>query len=112
QQWVQDHYPSATSYTSAFGTGSPNTVTDYDPGNSTPHSETLTGGTVAQAPTNADSFAATGVSFGRYTGGTISGTDWQGSAFSYTNQASYAWIKGPSSALVTDAMTGTARYKY
>ena len=113
QPWTIDYYPSATGYTSAFGTGSPNSVTDYDPGNSTPHSETLTGGTVTQAPANASSFAATGISFGRYNGGTLTGIDWRGNAFSYANLGNYAWIKGPAPApLLIDAMFGTAKYVY
>jgi hypothetical protein len=107
---TQNYSPSATSYTSAFGTGSPNTVTDYDPGNATPHSETLTGGTVTQAPTDATTVAATGISFGRYNGGTVSGTDWQGNAFSVANSGNYAWIKGPATPLMTEAMFGTAKY--
>ena len=110
---TQDYSPSATTYTSAFGTGSSNTVADYDPGNPTPHSETITGGTVTQAPTNANSYAATGISYGSYSGGTISGTDWQGDTYpSFTNPGNYAWIMGPSTPLVTSAMTGTATYAY
>ena len=87
-------------------------MTDYDPGNSTPHSETITGGTVTQAPTDANSYAATGISFGRYSGGTISGVDSQGNAYSFANPGSYAWIMGPSTPLVTKAMTGKATYGY
>ena len=109
---TQNYSPSATSYTSAFGAGSPNTVTDYDPGNPTPHSETITGGTVTQAPTNANSYAATGISFGSYSGGTISGVDWQGNAYSFANPGSYAWIMGPSTPLATNAMVGNATYAY
>ena len=112
QPWTQDYFPSSTGYTSAFGSGSPNTVTDFDPGNPTPHAETLTGGTVAQVPTNANSAAATGISFGRYTGGTLTGNDWQGKAFSFANPGNYAWIKGPSTGFVAGAMSGTAKYVY
>jgi hypothetical protein len=110
QSGTQNYSPSATSFTNAFGTGSPNIVTDFDPTNSAPHSETLTGGTVTQTPTNANTFAATGISFGRYNAGTLSGTDFQGNAFSFPNPGNYAWIKGPSTPMPTEAMFGTAKY--
>ena len=109
---LNDYSPSAASYTSAFGTGSPNSVTDYDPGNATPHSEILTAGTVTQAPTNANSFAATGISFGRYGGGTVTGFDWHGTALTRSNLDNYAWIKGPTTPLATQALTATARYAF
>ncbi len=112
QPQTRDYSTSPTGYTSAFGTGSPNMVTDYDPSSTTPHSETLTGATVAQAPTNANSAAATGVSFGRYTGGTLSGNDWNGTAFSYPGIGNYAWVKGPDTGLFLNAMRGTAKYAY
>ena len=112
QPQTRNYWTSSTGYTSAFGTGSPNTVTESDPGNATPHSETLTGATVAQAPTNANSAAGTGVSFGRYTGGTLSGIDWNGTAFSYPGMGNYAWVKGPDTAMFLSAMRGTAKYAY
>ena len=112
QSWNQDYRTSPTSYTSPFGAGSPNSVADYDPNEPTPHSETITGGTVATPPTDANSAAATGVSFGRYTGGTVSGIDWKGNAFSQLNQGSYVWVKGPElfPYYLGGAMTGTAKY--
>ena len=111
QSWSRDYHASATSYTSSFGTGSPNTISEpITPTDATPASETLTGATVAQAPTNATSFAATGISFGRYDGGTISGVDWQGTSFSGPNVGNYAWIKGPDVGLMNTAMRGTAKY--
>ncbi|OFW02198.1 MAG: hypothetical protein A3G20_09490, partial [Acidobacteria bacterium RIFCSPLOWO2_12_FULL_59_11] len=111
QSWSSNYNASPTSYTNSFGTGSPNTISERAmPNDPTPASETLTGATVAQAPTNATSFAATGISFGRYSGGTISGVDWQGTSFNGPNVGNYAWIKGPDVALLTSAMRGTAKY--
>jgi len=110
--WAQDYYASPADFTNPFGVASTNKVADYDPTGTRPHSETLTGGTVAQAATNADSFAATGVSFGRYTGGTVAGSDFSGNAFSYTNKGSYAWIMGPSTPFGIRALGGTAMYKF
>ncbi|MBI5910579.1 MAG: FecR domain-containing protein [Betaproteobacteria bacterium] len=111
QSWSSNYNASPTSYTNSFGTGSPNTISEsVTPNDPTPASETLTGATVAQAPTNATSFAATGVSFGRYDGGTISGVDWQGTSFSGPNVGNYAWIKGPDVGLMNTAMRGTAKY--
>ena len=112
QSWANSYQTSATSYTSPFGAASPNMVSDYDPTNPNPHSETLTGGTVASAATNATSAAATGISFGRYAGGTVTGYDYQGNAFTWANQGSYAWIKGPGTFpyYLQSALTGTAKY--
>ena len=112
QSWVNDYQTSPDSYTNPFGAGSPNMIADYDPGNSTPHSETLTGGTLAEPATNATSAATTGISFGRYTGGSVSGIDWQGNAFTQANQGSYAWIKGPQvfPFQLQGGLTGTAKY--
>lgn len=103
---------SPTGYTSPFGAGSPNTVTDYAPTEPTPRSETLTGGSVATAATDATSAAVTGISFGRYSGGTVTGTFSQGNTFSLASQGSYAWIKGPEvfPFQLQGAMTGTAKY--
>lgn len=103
---------SASSYTSPFGAGSPNTVTDYNPAEPSPESETLTGGTVVTAATNATSAAVTGISFGRYSGGVVTGVDGKGTAFNLTNIGNYAWIKGPEPFpfYLKGALTGTATY--
>ena len=101
EQYASSH-GAASGYTSAFGTGTPNTIGP---------AETLTGGTVAQAPTNADSFAATGITFGRYSGGTVTGADNLNPSFTHTVQGNYAWIKGPEPSFPVAAMTGTAMYK-
>jgi hypothetical protein len=103
---------SASGYTSPFGAGSPNSVTDYDPTEPSPQSETLTGGTVLTAPTNATSAATTGISFGRYSGGVATGVDGKGTAFNLTNIGNYAWIKGPEAFPfhLQSALTGTATY--
>ena len=109
---MNSYQTSPTSYTIPFGAGSTNTVSDYAPLDPTPQSETLTGGTVATAPTPANSAAATGISFGRYTGGTISGIDWAGNSFSVANAGSYAWIKGPETfpMYLQGGLIGTATY--
>ena len=113
--WGGNYQTSPTSYTSPFGAGSPNMVANYDPAEPTPHSETLTlnaGGTVATAPTNATRAAATGISFGRYTGGNVTGTNKGSTPFNLANQGSYAWIKGPEAFpfYLQGGLTGKATY--
>ncbi|MGP1678305.1 MAG: beta strand repeat-containing protein [Burkholderiales bacterium] len=110
--WGGDYQTSPTGYTSPFGTGSPNMVADYDPTEPTPQNETITGGTVATVATNATSAAATGVSFGRYTGGNVDGTNKGSTRFSLVNQGSYAWIKGPEAFpfYLQGGLTGKATY--
>ena len=110
--WGGHYETSPTGYTSPFGVGSPNMVEDYDPAEPTPRSETLTDGVVATAPTNASSAAATGISFGRYTGGNVTGTNKGSTPFSQANQGSYVWIKGPQAFpfYLEGGMTGKATY--
>jgi hypothetical protein len=109
QSWTDAYGVSSTGYTNPFGAGSPNTI--GNPSGSGKW-ETLSGGMVAEAATNATSYAATGISFGRYEGGTLTGVDAQGLSFARTIAGTYAWIKGPDVPFQTSALTGAARYKF
>ena len=119
ENWGGSYQTTQTSYTSPFGVSTTNKVADYDPTETTQASETLSDGAtqlapvaVAVAPTNANSASVTGISFGRYTGGTVSGNKFGGSPFDLANQGSYVWIKGPQSypTYLEGALTGKATY--
>lgn len=78
-----------------------------------PDSITVSGGT-ASGPTAANSAASTGISFGRWSGATVSGREWNGTFSGRTVLGDFHWIRGPALApwYITQAVTGTLGYVF
>jgi hypothetical protein len=78
-----------------------------------PDSISVTGGTPS-GPTAANSAASTGISFGRWSGATVSGREWDGTFSGRTVLGDFHWIKGPelSPWYITQAVTGTFNYAF